>query len=63
VAQLTRDFLKEERQVYEADFQAVRDKSNEMIEISNELHNRIILTKKIKKRLSILCGLLVGLLM
>jgi hypothetical protein len=63
VAQLTRDFLKEERQVYEADFQAVRDKSNEMIEISNELHNRIILTKKIKKRLSIFCGLLVGLLM
>ena len=63
VAQLARELFKEDRQVYEADFQAICDKSNELIEVINELHNQIDSTKKINKILSLLCGALVGLLM
>jgi tetrahydromethanopterin S-methyltransferase subunit G len=62
VAQLARELFKGDRQVYEADFQALFDKSNELIEINDELHKRIDFTKKINKRLSLLCGILVGLL-
>jgi predicted nucleotidyltransferase len=62
VSQFARELFEENWQTYEADSKAIHDKYDELIEISNKLHEKIVFINKINKRLSILCGLLVILL-
>jgi hypothetical protein len=74
VDQLTKEIFEENLQIYEAGSQAINDKYNELIdgrnelldkcnellEINNELHEKIVSASKANKRLSFLCGSLVG---
>ncbi len=60
VAQLTRERFEENLQIYQAGSQSINDKYNELLEISNELHEKIVSASKANKRLSFLCGSLIG---
>lgn len=62
VSQFARERFEENWQTYEANSKTICDRSNELVEINNELHKKINFMNKANKRLSLLCSFLVGLL-
>jgi hypothetical protein len=62
VSQFAREHFEENWQTYEANSKTICDRSIELLEINNELSKKINSMNKINKRLSLLCGFLVGLL-
>lgn len=62
VSQFARERFEENWQTYEANHKTICDRSDELIEINNKLHKKINFMNKANKRLSLLCGFLVGLL-
>jgi hypothetical protein len=62
VSQFARERFEESWQTYEANSKTICDRSIELLEINNKLSKKVNSMNKINKRLSLLCGFLVGLL-